>query len=80
MGVRKRKKIISGKVSGYIVTTQDIKMVQMMADGVARDEIGQKLGFAPRTIDSYFERLKKNTNSATLPQLTALFFREKIIK
>lgn len=66
--------------TGVKVTPNDTELVQRLADGYRTSQIAQDWGISPRTIESRLDKLRAKTGCNSLPELVAVFFRNKLIK
>jgi DNA-binding NarL/FixJ family response regulator len=72
--------ITEAKILETKITPEDIEAIEMLASGNQIGEVSEKLGLKRRTLESRFDRLKKNLECHTTTQLVAFFIRNKIIE
>jgi DNA-binding CsgD family transcriptional regulator len=61
------------------LTTRQLQVVALLADGLRADEIAQRLGITSSTVYRYVERAKDRTGVASLGELVALAVREGLV-
>lgn len=64
----------------YMATAEDRNLVKLLAEGKRNEEIGQILAISRRTIEGQLSNLKRKTEAKTLPELVAIFMRNKLIE
>lgn len=62
------------------LTAREIEILQLMADGLERDEIGVKLRLSPHTIRNHRHKIYRILKARTAGQAVAIAMREKLIK
>jgi len=66
--------------NGQIIPDKEIKLVQLLANGMRSKEIALNTGISVRTVESNLDRLRLKTGCKSLPELVATFFRNKLIE
>lgn len=73
------KKLIPA-IDGVVITEREIKIVSLLSSGKRATEIGVEIGKSSRTVESLLDKLRIKTDAKTLPELVAIFFRNKLIE
>ncbi len=60
-------------------TEREYEVVQMLADGLSRQEIADRLDISPRTVRFYIEELKTKTGHEDTMKMVADFVEQKLI-
>lgn len=58
---------------------RELSIVRMLADGLSRQEIADKIGISPRTVRFYIEELKTKTGHDDTMKMVAAFVEQKLI-
>lgn len=66
--------------NGVKITPNDIELVQQLANGFRAAIIARDWGISRRTIEARLDKLRAKTGCNSLPELVAVFFRNKLIK
>jgi DNA-binding CsgD family transcriptional regulator len=74
------EQVIIRKKNDIAITERDVKIVQLIADGLRAAEIGKKLRVSPRTVEFHVNKLKDKFSAKSQPHLAVLFFRRGLIK
>lgn len=74
------KLVLTGVESEKTVTVYDVSLVKDLSEGLNVREIAEKHKISPRTMEAQIARLKDKTDADSLPELVAIFFRNKLIE
>lgn len=63
---------VPGELAGLGVTSRELDVLALLADGLTNRDIGARLYLSPRTVEKHVERLLAKTGSVSRAQLAAL--------
>jgi two-component system invasion response regulator UvrY len=75
--VRRRAQGIESPFSA--LSMREFEIALMLANGLATHEVGRRLNIAPKTVGNYTAQIKTKLDIGTLPELTRLAIRYKLI-
>lgn len=75
-----KKEIVVLKDSAITIDEKDIKLVQMYANGMSRNDMSKKTNKSVRTVEARIDKIKLIVNAKSIPNLIAFFFRNNLIK
>lgn len=62
------------------LTKEQLELLQMMADGLTRHQIGQKLAISVRTVEWRYDQIRRKTGFRTIIGALVWCFRQKLIQ
>lgn len=70
----------SATASGEQLTTREIEIITLIADGLTNSEIGDKLFISPRTVDTHRTNIFRKLGVANAAELIRYAFKNKLIR
>jgi DNA-binding NarL/FixJ family response regulator len=77
---RQEKKLWATRAIGALLTSREMEVLLLAADGLRYDEIGTRLFLSPETVRSHSKTLRGKLQAKTMAQAVAVGFRRGLIE